>query len=502
MKLTRFFVHQYLLLHDLDLRFDRPDRIGTGQYSLDFLVGVNGSGKSTVLRALTRVFANLRAGVYINFDFEIEYLLGKYKVIITQKHQPDDGKTVLSMRVWDEKVKGDENPDIYNEPSIDEHFLPHRVVVYSTGNEAEWLRMYLGLTDEAGLDDAPIDLLKDAVQRSIVELPGSIVQLDREVPLQGEPPFWLMQSARLPTITLCGLLKHLAISPPPLQDVLTSIGLQSVVGFSLRFRLHKKISPFETYEQLEKLSTTHIQQGTDHLLVFDLNHNSKSPIKILDAFSNSLDLYRKLDQLQEISQSGEPTLQQINIFVERTAPPTNDEETDLIETPNLFLVDWLSDGEQSFLGRMALLAMLDTDESLLLLDEPEVHFNDFWKREIIELLSKLLGERSNQLLMTTHSMIVVSDLTASQIHLFVKGEDGHAQVIDTLSPTFGADPGEIMSDLLGTGRPGGTYSRNYVEAAIKRGNQEELTELLEIVGPGYWRFRIRARLEELNVTPN
>jgi energy-coupling factor transporter ATP-binding protein EcfA2 len=502
MKLTRFFVNQYLLLYDLDLRFYRPNRIGTGEYSLDFLVGVNGSGKSTVLRALTLVFANLRAGIYINFDFEVEYLLGKYKVIITQKHQSENGEAVLSMRVWDENAKVDKNAKIYDEPTIDEHFLPHRVVVYTTGNEAEWFRMYSGLTDEAGLIDAPKDLLDDAVQRSIVELPGSIVKLGREAPLQGEPPFWLMQSTRLPAITLCGLLKHLAISPPPLLDVLTSIGLQSVTGFSLRFRLHKKISPFETYEQLEKLSTTHIQQGTDHLLVFDLNHDSELPIRILDAFSNSLDLYRKLDQLQEISQSGEPTLQQINIFVERTAPSTNDEETDFIETPNLFLVDWLSDGEQSFLGRMALLAMLDTEESLILLDEPEVHFNDFWKREIIDLLARMLGDRSNQLLMTTHSMIVVSDLTASQIHLFVKGDDGHAQVIDTLSPTFGADPGEIMNDLLGTGRPGGVYSRNYLDAAIKRGNTNELAELVEIVGPGYWRFRIRARLEELNATPN
>jgi len=495
MKLTRFFVHQHLLLRNLDLRFDRPNRIDTGEYALDFLVGVNGSGKSTVLRALTQVFANLRAGLYINFDFEVEYTLGKLKVIIIQKHQPEDGQTVLSMQTWDESTK------IYDEPTIDEHFLPRRVIVYSTGNEAEWLRMYSGMTDEAGLIDAPKKIIQDAVQRSIIELPGSIVQLEREVPSEGEPPFWLMQSSRLPVITLCGLLKHLAISTHLLQDVLTSIGIQAITGFSLRFRLHKKISSFETYEQLEKLSTTHIQQGTDHLLVFDIMHDSDLPGKILEIFSNSLDLYRKLDHLQEISQSGEPTLQQINIFVERTAPQNREEETDLIETPNLFLVDWLSDGEQFFLGRMALLAMLDTDDSLILLDEPEVHFNDYWKREIVNLLDLVMQSHSNHLLITTHSSILLSDVTENQINVLVKNDSGFAEVQKPAIKTFGTDPSEIMMVIFKAELASGARSEDIITLAIENGQRNQVTDLLERVGPGMWRFRLRQRLEELDAPP-
>ncbi len=44
--------------------------------------------------------------------------------------------------------------------------------------------------------------------------------------------------------------------------------------------------------------------------------------------------------------------------------------------PPLLMLASLSDGERSFLGRMCLFCMLRGQEALVLLDEPEVHFND------------------------------------------------------------------------------------------------------------------------------
>ena len=491
MKLSRFFVSQHLLLRELELRFDRPNRLDRGQYALDFLVGVNGSGKSTVLRALTQVFANLRAGRYINFDFELEYALGTLKVLVTQKRQSDSGETVLSM------TARDDNGVVYNANTIDHRFLPRQVVVHSTGNEAEWQRMLAGLVDEAGLIDAPEELLQDAIQRSIVELPGSMVPVASKTFSEGEPPFWLMQAARLPAITVCGLLAHMVKPSHPLSDVLTSIGIHSVTGFSLRFRLHKKLSPFETYEQLKKLATAHVQQGTDHLLVFDLIQDAELPAKILGEFANSLELYRKLDQLQEDSLSGEPTLQQVNIFVERPAPLISDENEEAIEIPGLLLVDWLSDGEQSFLGRMAMLTMLETDESLILLDEPEVHFNDYWKREVVDLLDIVMQSHSNHLLITTHSSILLSDVTDAQVTVLVKDENGWARRQFLRLPLLAVDPSEIMVNYFGTERSVGARSTRLLGEAVQRGEIAELESLLKVVGPGYWRYRIQDRLEEL-----
>ena len=63
MKLIRLFIKDHLLLHDLNLRFDRDGRLDEKEsYRLDFLVGVNGSGKSTLLRTLVEIFTSLQTG--------------------------------------------------------------------------------------------------------------------------------------------------------------------------------------------------------------------------------------------------------------------------------------------------------------------------------------------------------------------------------------------------------------------------------------------------------
>ena len=75
MRLLKLRIDNHLLLRDLQLPFDREGRFDIGDYALDFLVGVNGSGKSTVLRALTKILVNLQAGIPIEFNFLLNYRL-------------------------------------------------------------------------------------------------------------------------------------------------------------------------------------------------------------------------------------------------------------------------------------------------------------------------------------------------------------------------------------------------------------------------------------------
>ncbi len=498
MKLDRFYIRNHLLLQDLDLRFNRPGRLEQGDYALDFLVGLNGSGKSTILRSLGQVYAALRTDQTTTFDYTLEYRLGEtereQKVTIRQTREID-GIPVRHMTVTRE---GSSKP-AYDADAIDQNYLPDQLVVYTTGSEEAWEKLSARPSQMASIKAAKDETLADPRQRSLVELPGAqLAEAEKQ-----DSQILLIRNSRLPTIALCGFLVHQATvqstAQGPLQPVLEAVGMQRLAGFSLLFHIHPILSPLDTFDRLKPLATRHIQQGARHLLVFNLpNGDASLPQKLLDAFTGSLALFQELDALQEVAQTGLPTLQQVNLFFERSLAKPEDAAEETPGMPRLLLFNWLSDGEQSFLARMALMAMLDTEDSLILLDEPEVHFNDYWKREIVNLLATLTGHYPNQLLVTTHSMIVISDVTASQVLLLVKGDDGRVQVIDTLAPTFGADPGEIMNDLLGTGRPGGVYSRDYLKDALKRGDLAELTELVEITGPGYWRFRIRARIEELH----
>jgi ABC-type transport system involved in cytochrome c biogenesis ATPase subunit len=74
MKLERFYIGDYRVLQTLNLDFERLadhhfwiNDDNPPAYALDFLVGVNGTGKSTVLRLLGRLFGLLH---WRDFNYE------------------------------------------------------------------------------------------------------------------------------------------------------------------------------------------------------------------------------------------------------------------------------------------------------------------------------------------------------------------------------------------------------------------------------------------------
>lgn len=107
------------------------------------------------------------------------------------------------------------------------------------------------------------------------------------------------------------------------------------------------------------------------------------------------------------------------------------------DVDDVLLFDELSsDGEQVYLGRMALLHLLeDESDALLLLDEPEVHVNDKWKREIVDIIDRVLKDRANDVLISTHSSITLTDVFNDEIVFFDK-RDGHSVPIEIRSTTL------------------------------------------------------------------
>lgn len=157
----------------------------------------------------------------------------------------------------------------------------------------------------------------------------------------------------------------------------------------------------------------------------------------------------------------------------------------------------LSDGEQMVLARMALFHLLQgQQDSLLILDEPETHFNDAWKREIVDIIDEAIGETANDVLISTHSAIVLSDVFHDEIVLLEKQENGVKRV-ELRSPTFGADPGEVMMRVFDTPDSVGKRAQEWLDnnnwSAM---STEELEQLIAKVGPGFYRTELRTLMNE------
>jgi predicted ATP-binding protein involved in virulence len=87
-------------------------------------------------------------------------------------------------------------------------------------------------------------------------------------------------------------------------------------------------------------------------------------------------------------------------------------------------------------------------DALLLLEEPETHFNDKWKREIVDIIDDAIGNTANDVLISTHSAIVLSDVFNDEIVMVEKNANGSG-VRTVVEPTFAADPSALMMTVFG-----------------------------------------------------
>lgn len=523
MKLRSLWLGDYRNLQDVALAFPESARV-----PVYLIVGVNGTGKSGILRALAHIFSSLEYHQAPQIPFDLHYQIGRgsetYEV-----HIEGEGLGTTAGVTFEVTDSTGEQKTL--ERGEWPAYLPARVITHTTGGLTEWISALAESdADRERREHDQAEALRE-MQKGDVEieevtgdlnLPVMDAVTDKEA---AEPSRTILLA--LPELQLA-LLATLAIDDLKTAEVRANIyervGLKDLPRFALRLqplakrsdstRLREEIWRLlgdrpddpELVKRFESLTAgtapvlpsrlmdrvralaelaTHRHRNPDgnYHLLFEMTSDTRE--RLGSMFTTPGLLYNFLAELKEWG-----ALAQVDLVFRKT---------DLADE---ILDRHLSDGEFALLSRIALFFLLGQPESLFLLDEPETHFNDVWKRELVDILATILEKQSSTILLTTHSSIAVSDVPTSQVILLNKGETGQTQVVDFRAPMFGADPSDIMINVFGTGRAGGVYSTRILRAALERGDPKELTELLEIVGPGYWRFRIRDRLESLNAAPD
>lgn len=76
----------------------------------------------------------------------------------------------------------------------------------------------------------------------------------------------------------------------------------------------------------------------------------------------------------------------------------------------------LSDGEQSIINTFNHLYQLQEKRELFILDEPDKTLNNEIKRKYITLLEEVIAEKDTQIIFSTHSTELISDLRETQVY--------------------------------------------------------------------------------------
>lgn len=466
--------------------------------------GLNGSGKSNVLEALANIFYHLEICVNVNLPtnfeknyeesypnvYELEYFVvpkvgeqyvdaedytieNLWKVCI-QKEYNQPPKVTARAFPFDENSKID-TPSIRpsssaKQPASAKKYLPNLVVGYSSG-ENEILSIPFLKTRLLQYDEYIQALEKE---ERYDEPESSMIYID----------YAMSQSVLLSNL----IFYHQESERDVLKPIREELGILDIARFRMNLRNHQLSTDYSTssskaiLEQIKRANnqqddeekiidkfkncaTSYFEKDEHLVLDFWVNEATKKAFEL--NFGNIFELfrafqllyilnYRSLDESlktevyrssgfytdEKIFESSptEQTFHFLDFFVEKRDFRGEVKELSLKQ---------LSDGEQQFLHSLGICLMLRGRNALLLLDEPETHFNPDWRSKFIRTLkSSLEASNSNNLmrdiLITSHSPFIISDCKKHKVFVF---RDGH--VLNPEINTYGTSVGILLEEIFG-----------------------------------------------------
>lgn len=487
------------LIKDFEINFREPVKDDTLKSFHPFcFAGLNGSGKSNVLEALSNIFYHLECIVndYPIFaydakesspnEFELEYFIAKENsdsiqdfdhIYIIKEKNKTPAMSINSAAAL----------DITN--SFGKSYLPDLVVAYSSGeNETislPFVKMKLFQYDQ---------YLKDLKDKVTFEKPkSSLLYIDYE-----------MSQAVLLTILLffefgnekekkvLDILKEeISISGMQQFTINLNNNWQELVSDASINKLIEVITVFEKddkknyigrildylqdqFDKLKECATCSFEKGNYTAYSFLVDANTKKLIK--DKFKEPyafFSIFQILHSLNERVEENDykydvynskgfytdykrPTYSHFFYFTHYYIKKIEDRKE-----INLLLRQ-LSDGEQQFLHTLGICLMLQKKRTLLLLDEPETHFNPDWRSKFIDILRRTL-EASNDnfmykdIVITSHSPFIISDCFPDKVIVFKKGEQPQ-NASELGIETFGTSVNIITNKIFNKKDTIGKYS--------------------------------------------
>ena len=156
-----------------------------------------------------------------------------------------------------------------------------------------------------------------------------------------------------------------------------------------------------------------------------------------------------------------------------------------------FGINELSSGEKQLFLRTLAIKMLEPENSIIMIDEPELSLHPKWQQKIVDVYRKI--GKNNQIILATHSPHFLGSVEKENIILLEKNENGIVEVKtgDEFGNSYGQTTGRILEDIMGleTDRnPSVNNLLTLVKEMVKNDNyensefKEKYTKIKDILG--------------------
>ena len=114
-----------------------------------------------------------------------------------------------------------------------------------------------------------------------------------------------------------------------------------------------------------------------------------------------------------------------------------------------FDINELSSGEKQLFLRTLAIKMLNPENSIILIDEPELSLHPKWQQKIVDVYRKI--GKNNQIIIATHSPHILGSVRKENIMLLDKGDEGKIVVRtgDELYDSYGQPTDRVLKDIMG-----------------------------------------------------
>lgn len=499
-------------------------------------VGLNGCGKSNVLEALSLIFYHMELCVGIHLPhkvleksgfaperciidaFELEYL-------ILEKKTSDDIEssmvkvTIIKkvtqqplLYIQDNKSKK-KKIDLHNltdgKASLAKQYLPTYVVAYSSG-ENETLSIPFIKSRFVHLyefKEATIDGIKHYLNPE-----NGLIYVDVN-----------MSQA----ILLCCLLFEDEKTLQSLSSI-DNTGILGVTQFRMKLHdmpfldsygnKHNLFDLFKTglFEKLDACSTMAWYDNETQTYYFDFWVNDATKQAFKFHFHTGMECFQIFRLLYELNMFEFIEEKSENLCVGELSYSDSINLTGTFESENFAFMDFfllkqvgksgvkkemllrnLSDGEHQFIHTMAICLLLKDANALVLLDEPETHFNPSWRSRFVSILDRALKDASSSLeqktqnqlhlmkdvLITTHSPFIISDCHAEDVIIMDKDDSGntHAQRASDLNiKTYGSSTSLIQAKIFKNTDTIGSKAYEELKKIKKQSHKDKIQLLNEV----------------------
>jgi hypothetical protein len=140
-----------------------------------------------------------------------------------------------------------------------------------------------------------------------------------------------------------------------------------------------------------------------------------------------------------------------------------------------FGINELSSGEKQLFLRTLAIKMLEPENSIIMIDEPELSLHPKWQQKIVDVYKKI--GKNNQIILATHSPHILGSVEKENIILLIKNRDGNIETRlgKELGNSYGQTMERILEDIMGleTDRNPSVHELlNQVKEMVKNDNYE------------------------------